>query len=276
MACWQHVAGSSGWRSRTQRRLCGLAPDHQVDPPIGSASAYPALRRRAYPLGFVLPLLYCAVVRPDPRCILVGALSPFFLLYVVAVGRTLKDDYWGAAKARQIAEARAQGLAVLSATDALTGIANRLAVDAKLRTEWERAERSGDHLSLLMVDLDKFKNLNDAHGHGFGDQCLKAAARALAGSMRSEIDFVGRFGGEEFVVLLPHTSLEAAMAVANRCLNSIRAIRMRHGDADVAITCSIGAATCRPKTGSTADALLESADGAMYRAKHGGRNRIAC
>lgn len=228
-----------------------------------------------YPLVFVLPVGFCAIVHPNSQDLLIGALTPFFLLYVGAVGRTLKNDYWGAMRARVLAEAKANGFELLSATDALTGISNRLAFDARLNSEWDRAATEGQALSLLMVDLDNFKKLNDTYGHSFGDQCLKAAATALARSMRSEIDLVARFGGEEFVVLLPRTRLEEAAVIANRCLASVRELRVRHGDVDVLITCSIGIAGRHPRIGERCIQLLEEADSAMYRAKRDGRDRVS-
>ncbi|WP_229448030.1 diguanylate cyclase [Massilia sp. CF038] len=159
-------------------------------------------------------------------------------------------------------------------TDALTGIGNRRRMTSQINAELERTRRTGNPLSLLMVDIDHFKNVNDSFGHDAGDRAIVAVAIALAVDLRG-IDSVARFGGEEFVVLLPETGLDRACDVAERLRASIAALRLDDGDRTIELTISIGVA-CAGGRGSadSPSALLSRADRALYQAKAEGRNRV--
>lgn len=166
-------------------------------------------------------------------------------------------------------------LETLSYTDDLTGIANRRAFDRRLREEWRRARRGETPLALLMLDLDNFKHYNDRYGHLAGDRCLERIARLLAGSVRRAGDLTARFGGEEFVVLLPGVDADEAHEVAMLILRKIRALALPHEETATGIvTVSIGIAGEIPAGGDPLD-LVRRADAALYRAKRAGRNRIA-
>lgn len=160
-------------------------------------------------------------------------------------------------------------------TDALTGIGNRRRMTAQILAELERARRFGHPLSLLMIDIDHFKQVNDTFGHDAGDRAIVAVALALSVDLRA-CDSVARFGGEEFVVLMPETGQDMACDVAERLRQSIASLCLEGDDGSpIALTVSIGAAMARDAgPAETPSALLSRADRALYRAKAAGRNRV--
>jgi diguanylate cyclase (GGDEF)-like protein/PAS domain S-box-containing protein len=163
----------------------------------------------------------------------------------------------------------------LVVVDALTGIANRRRFDEALATEWRRALREGDKLSLLLIDADHFKRYNDTYGHVRGDSCLKQIAEAALDVVLRPGDLVARYGGEEFAVVLPGTDEIGAKAVAEDICQAVRNRRLPHeGNAPGIVTVSVGCATVIPMRGKSAQDLIESADQALYRAKGRGRNRV--
>jgi len=164
----------------------------------------------------------------------------------------------------------------LAVTDGLTGLANRRHFDQYLNTEWRRSLREHSPLSLLMIDADFFKSYNDTYGHPRGDNCLKQIAEAAQDIVSRPGDMVARFGGEEFVVVLPNTENEGAMQVAQEICIAMNSRRLPHvGNPYGVVTISVGCATMVPSFGQHAVNLIEMADSALYKAKHGGRNR-AC
>lgn len=177
---------------------------------------------------------------------------------------------------RKLDEANRE-LTRLSAFDGLTGIANRRTFDATLSREWRRGARSGASIALMVVDVDCFKQFNDAYGHQVGDECLKAVARALAGNTRRPVDLVARYGGEEFAVVLPDTDAQGAAIVAESMRKAVEALAIthRHSTAARVVTVSIGIAVTRPERSDDGGfaTLVARADEALYRAKRDGRNR---
>ncbi len=165
---------------------------------------------------------------------------------------------------------RYQELNKLIHYDALTGLYNRRAIEDYLKQELERVKRYRRQMSLLMLDLDFFKNINDTYGHDFGDRVLVAIANVLRTNIR-ELDFAGRFGGEEFLVIMPETDIKESAFVAERLREAVEL--MHFEKSDLKVTISGGLATA-PKDGMTGDALLKKADMALYMAKEKGRNRI--
>ena len=170
-----------------------------------------------------------------------------------------------------------QRLERLSSLDGLTGIANRRSFDQVLATEWRRAGRACAPLSLVMIDIDRFKDYNDAYGHRAGDETLRAVAEALQGSLQRAGDFVARYGGEEFVVLLPGMDADAAAAFAEGLRRRVEALAIPHECSSAArvVTVSLGVAAAVPRKGETPAGVLERADRALYTAKREGRNRVA-
>jgi diguanylate cyclase (GGDEF)-like protein len=161
----------------------------------------------------------------------------------------------------------------LALTDPLTGLQNRRSLFELGRVEFSRADRMERDFSCMMLDLDHFKNINDTYGHPVGDQVLKEFAYRCKCSLR-EIDLVGRYGGEELIILLPETNRDVAMHVADRLRQSIAATPIQVNGNEIPITVSIGVAT-RDENTAHLETLIARADQAMYIAKHKGRNRVA-
>jgi diguanylate cyclase (GGDEF)-like protein len=162
----------------------------------------------------------------------------------------------------------------LAMRDMLTELENRRAINEELDRAVARARRHGELLGLLMIDIDHFKRVNDSFGHQAGDVVLRAVARTLRARLRTQ-DAMGRFGGEEFLAVLPETGLEGALTVAEALRAAVEATPIRWGAQEIAVTISVGV-RAGPVTGAdTSDTLVGAADAAMYRAKQAGRNRAA-
>ncbi|MDO7643774.1 MAG: diguanylate cyclase [Reinekea forsetii] len=161
-------------------------------------------------------------------------------------------------------------------TDGMTGIANRRRFDETLDQQWRACERDRAALSLIILDVDFFKDYNDHCGHLMGDQCLKAIAQALAVTVRRPTDLLARFGGEEFACILPRTDGAGALNRAQKLLNVVSDLKIEHRTSRVSpvVTISAGAATLTPDRFKTVFELISLADKALYRAKEGGRNQV--
>jgi diguanylate cyclase (GGDEF)-like protein len=164
-------------------------------------------------------------------------------------------------------------LCEVSSRDALTGLYNRWYVIEKLESEINRSLRHGSPMSLLMLDIDHFKRINDTWGHAAGDQVLQAVGKLLRDSCRV-YDVPGRYGGEEFCVLLPETRLGNTSTVAERIRGRLEATELQCGDARTIVTASIGVAGLDGEGVLSPSALIERADRALYTAKNRGRNRV--
>ena len=164
----------------------------------------------------------------------------------------------------------------LSRTDALTGLANRRSFDQVKQTEFLRALRNGQPLSLLLCDIDYFKRFNDTYGHAEGDACLRRVAGALREAAHRTGDLVARIGGEEFAILLPGSSTEAGLAVAERVRAAMARLAIAHAGSEVSphVTLSMGLALLDPATDSQFETMFRRADKALYRAKDSGRDRV--
>jgi two-component system cell cycle response regulator len=157
--------------------------------------------------------------------------------------------------------------------DGLTALWNRTAIFDILQNELARSGRSGEPLIVLMADLDGFKPVNDRFGHMAGDAVLRQVASRMRASVR-RYDAVGRYGGEEFLIVLPGCELPDGLVLAERIRGAIEAEGFRAGDVDINLTCSLGAACAMPPAIYHADDLVREADAALYRAKRQGRNRV--
>ena len=240
----------------------------------GMGLAIQPVVRMAYPLAAMTPALLVMLWRGGSEHLFEVCASLVFLAYVIRASRTVHDDYWAAANARAELEERALQLERLSITDALTQVHNRQFLDRQLGIEWARAERNTQALSLLMIDIDHFKRVNDTHGHPFGDACLQAVAQALQAALQRPGDLVARYGGEEFAVLLPGIDRAGAATVAERLHAAVSAIRMTDAGRAVTLTCSIGCHSITSAAASTAAQVISQADKALYAAKRQGRDRV--
>lgn len=205
--------------------------------------------------------------------------TDFFDAEACAVFDAVADLVAGAIHFARVADELQQAnrkLERLSMIDGLTGIANRRRFDQQLCVDWQRLAAEGRPLALLMVDADAFKHLNDASGHLYGDECLRELARICDGFADGEDDLVGRFGGEELVLLLPGRDLDAATAIAEALRIAVEAQAMPHPASPVSayVTVSVGVATALPAVSRPPERLIEAADRAMYAAKLQGRNRV--
>ena len=162
-------------------------------------------------------------------------------------------------------------------SDGLTGIANRRHFDVAIEKEMRRAMRTGSPLSLLMIDIDHFKDYNDHYGHQQGDDCLIRVAAELAAMLQRPTDLLARYGGEEFAAILPDTDATQALRMAEAIRKHAAGLRIPHaktGNEVKHITVSIGIATQHPQQQPTIPALIGAADRALYLAKGAGRNRV--
>lgn len=177
---------------------------------------------------------------------------------------------------RKLNEANRE-LSRLSSVDGLTGIPNRRVFDETLQREWRRAERRSAPISLLLIDIDHFKEYNDCYGHQAGDDCLRAVAASLDRALRRSSDLAARYGGEEFVIVLPETDAQGAHGIAEQVLEIVRGLGIEHARSQTApvITISVGCATAVPARGDDSGwkQVLGEADTALYLAKKNGRNR---
>lgn len=165
-------------------------------------------------------------------------------------------------------------LTSLSTLDGLTQVRNRRAFDETLDREWRRCAREGSDLSLLLIDADHFKDINDQYGHIAGDECLKTIAQIMSRIVRRPADSVARYGGEEFVIVLPNTPEQGAALIAERIRAQIEAQGVIVDAQPIAVTVSIGVSNCQPEPKQAQTELIERADQALYRAKEAGRNRV--
>ncbi|MDH5710654.1 MAG: sensor domain-containing diguanylate cyclase [Gammaproteobacteria bacterium] len=169
-------------------------------------------------------------------------------------------------------------LEAYSFQDGLTGVANRRMFGRSLFTEWGRAQRNLQPVSVALIDIDYFKQYNDSYGHIQGDICLTQIATALNKVSQRSSDLFARYGGEEFVLLLPDTGHAAALEIAERCRNTVLKLKIPHESSSVSdvITVSVGVSTLIPTADTEPAAIIEAADRMLYQAKRKSRNCVEC
>src|SRR5947199_3963829 len=166
-------------------------------------------------------------------------------------------------------------LTVMASIDMLSGLANRRGFQSRLDFEWMKAQQSNSELSLLMIDVDHFKLYNDTYGHPEGDLCLSRLGEALAGIADATDGFAGRYGGEEFCLLLPNYNAPRALAAAEMVRAAVQDLGMPHATSVYqSVTVSVGVACATPNDAQAPKDLIEAADAALYAAKHRGRNAV--
>lgn len=203
------------------------------------------------------------------RALTIGSLMAAFAIGFIGLCIGLSVQL----RRRQRAESE---LAMLARTDGLTGLNNRRTLGEILEREWRRARRTRSVFSLLFVDLDRFKSYNDTYGHQAGDDALTAVAKCIGENIRRTADSAARYGGEEFVVVLPDTSREGALSVAEKIRLAISGLAIEHAGSEYGrVTASIGAAAWTPEQDGEVTAVIRAADEALYNAKASGRNRVA-
>ena len=215
------------------------------------------------------------LLKYDPNYSFLATLALLSLVYVFDAARLTSHDYWKAVKSNLLAEQRTKQLEKLSITDPLTRLKNRMYFNTRYREEWKRCNRLGIKLSVLMIDLDNFKRINDTYGHLFGDECLREIAATLQRQIPRETDVIARYGGEEFVVLLPDTKLADAERIAERLVKATAENEVKYNDQSIFLTASVGVACAKPDHQNDGESLLRTADHALYAAKENGRNQWA-
>ena len=254
---------------------------------LGEAAQTPARGHlmEASVIGFSVP---APLPAPSPRAADGEAASPRRLTTVFLSGiavslalstvvffllaRALEQRVRERTEALQEANRRLEELAY---RDELTQLFNRRFFHERLQTEWQRAMRVGECLSVILCDVDHFKRYNDTYGHQAGDECLRQVAQAIPGALKRPADLAARFGGEEFVILLPNTSRQGALAVAEQIRAGVEARRLEHRASPTGpcVTLSLGVMSAVPGPDQAPGELIAGADEALYRAKHQGRNR---
>ena len=171
---------------------------------------------------------------------------------------------------------REQIITALALTDGLTALYNKRYFKNRLEQEFERHQRNATPLAIILIDLDFFKHVNDHYGHQAGDECLIKVAHSIDKAIYRPADLVARYGGEEFVILLPETEGLQAFVVANRVNEAVSDLGLDHEYAEghKKVSISVGVSSAIPTEESSAKKLLEAADGALYKAKENGRNRV--
>jgi diguanylate cyclase (GGDEF)-like protein len=229
--------------------------------------------RTLYPMFMLLPMIGVLIHNGSTESLMYALLCSICLTYIFTSSKSSHNDYWSAITNHLVAEERAELMEQLSTTDPLTQLKNRMYFDKEFGKEWKRCSRMSCSLSLIMIDLDYFKNLNDNFGHVFGDECLRKTAQAIKSEVARPSDCVARYGGEEFIVLLPNTNRKGAENIAKRMLRAVSALEFEADGQTVSITCSIGGSTITPDFRREKDDLLKDADTSLYYAKEHGRNQ---
>jgi len=221
-------------------------------------------------------LIYHSPQPTDLRWLLwVLAAGALILAVVVWIARRFYRVNWRLRQQLEENRRLQDELRALTITDPLTGLHNRRHFDMVCAREWERARRDHRPLTVLFIDVDYFKSYNDCHGHRAGDDCLALVGKAVGHPLQRPADLAARYGGDEFVVLLPVTDTDGALDVAQRMLGAIAALDIPHGASPFGrVTSSIGVAQVVPGPDDTCEVLLERADRALYAAKHAGRNTV--
>ncbi len=241
-----------------------------------------AVRNAAAPTAVIgqasltlLPCLATALLLPD-RFTHVAALF-IALQYIASLGTVsyLSEQIVALMQSEQALAAAEARLALVSATDGLTGIANRRAFDTALQVEWGRAAREASDIGVLLIDIDYFKLYNDQYGHLLGDDCLRVVAGLVHGALRRPPDLAARYASTSFAVLLPATGESGARDVADRLRASLAGAGLPHAVSPYGlVTVSIGVASMAPAPGNAAQSLITLAEQALHDAKDAGRNRV--
>jgi diguanylate cyclase (GGDEF)-like protein len=199
----------------------------------------------------------------------------FFLysVYLVLIAYRGNREYWYALENEDLLEIKSLELTRLSNMDGLTGIYNRRFFDVELDKEWKRSGRNESPLSVVILDIDHFKDINDAYGHQVGDEYLKRIAVILTSVFKRNTDIVARYGGEEFIVLLPEVDVDHALQLSQEALSKVAAMTIDHKGVKVRATISAGVNCCIPNFNLRSDSIIAGADAALYIAKEAGRNR---
>ena len=243
----------------------------------GLASLAPSRRFLTFFLApMLVPSSIALIMVGHPFSASQVALSALLFVGLYGISGIQRKEYFNALNSQYQLEEKSNQLAELNTLDPMTGLRNKRYFDEKMNDEFHRAIRDKMPISLILIDLDHFKQVNDIYGHLIGDECLKEMSRTLKGKFNRTMDTLARVGGEEFAALLPTLPHDQAMVLADKLRWQIEQISIRYGDSSISITASLGVSTLYPSADSCAHDLFHRADVALYEAKRLGRNRVAC
>jgi len=206
--------------------------------------------------------------------LLIGVMIFIYSVYLVLMALRGNREYWDALENEHLLEIKSMELARLSNTDGLTGLYNRRFFDDAMDKEWKRSGRNNSRISVILLDIDHFKKINDKYGHQIGDEYLRKMAEILTSVFKRDSDIVARYGGEEFIVLLPDVDADHAFQLAQKATQKIASLTVDSQREEVRTTISAGVNSCIPDFNSRSDAVIAGADEAMYLAKQRGRNQV--
>lgn len=229
--------------------------------------------RILYPLFIFMPTFITGLLIGGSENYVLATLLIFSLFYVFEASRVSSEDYRNAIDSRREADEKAKQMEQLSITDQLTGLNNRMYFSKSYPKEWKRCSRLKIPLSILLVDLDHFKHINDSYGHIAGDECLRKVAKVMRSEIKRDTDVIARYGGEEFIIILPNQDLASSAEFAKKLVSNTAEIELIWEDKPILVTCSIGVASMIPDRNVDSELLLKAADDAMYQAKAQGRNQ---
>lgn len=247
--------------------VCGLG--------AGGVVAYIPDRRLslAFNAAIILPVILTMLVNRSDAALLIMFCA--FSIYMVMITIKGNGEYWNALENEHLLEVKSLELAHLSNTDALTGLYNRRYFNDALELEWKRSGRDKSPISLLIMDIDYFKRINDTYGHQAGDEFLKKLAGTLSSVFKRDTDVVARYGGEEFIILLQGMDIGPARRLAENTIQAVAAMTIDYQGEKIGTTISVGVNSCVPDSKTKSDSFILAADQALYAAKALGRNRVA-
>lgn len=225
-------------------------------------------------LSLLMPSIAAMILFPVSFDLAVCLLFIAYFIGMTSVAYTLNKEYWQALKSSYLVIEYAAELEKLNTQDGLTGLRNRKFFDEELVREIKRAERRRTELSLLMMDIDHFKHVNDTYGHLAGDKCLQTAADVFTGIIKRQTDTIVRYGGEEFAIILPEMAQEKAIEFAEKIRDTFENTKIIWNGLPIPLTLSIGVSSVKPVVNFKYELLIRSADEALYHAKETGRNRV--
>jgi len=226
-------------------------------------------------LLILVPTIICTLFGTSSLIRLLAPVGFFYMLILLKVARFYGVQMLSLMESEQRLAAANEVLLKLSCTDGLTGIANRRAFDERLAADWAYAVRQALDIAVVMIDVDYFKRYNDLYGHLAGDECLRAIARHVAAAGLRASDLSARFGGEEFVLLLPGNADPDAAEVAERLRRAVYNANLPHDASTLErVTISVGVASMAPGLQDVPATIMTLADQALYKAKQGGRNQV--
>ncbi len=241
----------------------------------GAASVAPD---RALAIGlftaFLTPPILAMMFVSNPY---VSSLLLIFILYwlgMFSITRIQHKEYWLSLKGAFAVTRYAAELEQLNTKDGLTGLKNRTFFDESLATERKRSSRDHIPVTLLLIDIDHFKKVNDTYGHLAGDECLRQISQLLTHMAQRETDIVSRFGGEEFAIILPGISAMQSLVVAEQTRKEVEQLTVTTQDAELNVTVSIGISNITIGANTSNEDIIDSADTALYAAKKNGRNQV--